>query len=206
MISARALWLRLALVVSLFVGCGDDSQPIDSNAAAPEASGQHSDSHAPTAPADGEQAAAVDLQPTDNARLQEIIGQHKGKIVVVDFWATWCTTCKALMPHTAELQRQHATDLVVITVALDDAEQAPAARQFLAKLDGQFTHLISTSGGGPKSLDEFDLADGVPHYKFYDREGKLAKVLDTDLERLATEESIDAALAELLQPKSAAGE
>jgi len=138
------------------------------------------------------------LITADNQQLQQLIAKHRGKIVIVDFWATWCINCMELMPHTAQLQREHADELALITVAVDDADREPQAKKFLGAIDADATHVISSVGGSQKALDEYDLTDGVPHYKFYDREGNLVKVLDTDPERLATEESIDAAVTELL--------
>jgi peroxiredoxin len=46
--------------------------------------------------------------------------QFKGKVVVLDFWATWCTPCKAEIPGYIELQRKYGADgLVFIGVSVD---------------------------------------------------------------------------------------
>ena len=134
----------------------------------------------------------------DSDQLAATVAEHRGKIVIVDFWATWCHTCMELMPHTAELQQQHSDDIVLITMSLDDADKRPLAEKFLQRLPGNAIHLISSVGGGPKSLEEYNLEYGPPHYFFYNREGERVKVLDSDPEHLATEEAIEAAVNEML--------
>jgi thiol-disulfide isomerase/thioredoxin len=46
-----------------------------------------------------------------------------GQVYVVEFWATWCGPCIASMPHLAEIQKQHADNLTVISVSDEDPEK-----------------------------------------------------------------------------------
>ena len=180
----RSLPLLLCVpLICLLAGCAAEDSPPAADPAPESSSSAESENgtaeEQPDASASDPPAkpAEVELITASNEELQQLIAEQRGKIVIVDFWATWCINCMELMPHTAQLQREHADELALITVAIDDADRKPQAKEFLG---------------------EYDLSDGVPHYKFYDREGNLVKVLDTDLERLATEESIDAAVTELL--------
>jgi thiol-disulfide isomerase/thioredoxin len=60
-----------------------------------------------------------------------------GKVVVVDFWASWCAPCKASFPAYARLQATYAArGLVIVAVSVDDSAAAYAA--FLAKLKPSF--------------------------------------------------------------------
>lgn len=54
------------------------------------------------------------------------LATHKGKVVVLDFWATWCNPCLKAMPKLDALARAHPNDVVVIAINLDDAAEARA--------------------------------------------------------------------------------
>ncbi len=61
----------------------------------------------------------------------------KGKIVLVDFWASWCTPCAKSFPALDELQKKYGDKLVVIAVNVDDKKSKMDA--FLAKHPVSFT-------------------------------------------------------------------
>jgi thiol-disulfide isomerase/thioredoxin len=50
------------------------------------------------------------------------LSDHKGKVVLVDFWATWCPPCRKVIPHLAELHKKYRKKgLVVVGVSVDHA-------------------------------------------------------------------------------------
>jgi len=66
-------------------------------------------------------------EPAPKWNLQDLSGKsvklsdYKGKIVILDFWATWCPPCRAEIPHFIELQAEYGKrGLVVIGVSMDE--------------------------------------------------------------------------------------
>lgn len=65
-----------------------------------------------------------------DTRLAQLLAQHKGKAVLLNFWATWCEPCREEMPSLARLDlRWQAKGLVVLTVAV--ADNAKQVEEFL---------------------------------------------------------------------------
>ena len=57
------------------------------------------------------------------------LASFKGKVLLINFWATWCGPCRVEIPYLIELQKQYANDLVVLGVSVDDtAEKLQAVR------------------------------------------------------------------------------
>ncbi len=63
------------------------------------------------------------LESVRYAELIEIIKQHKGKVVLIDFWGDFCLPCKREFPNFVQLHQKYAkSGLVAISVSLDDRE------------------------------------------------------------------------------------
>ncbi|ACS81706.1 TlpA family protein disulfide reductase [Maridesulfovibrio salexigens] len=77
-----------------------------------------------------ETAEGVD---TVNAQgIQDIIAKNKGKVVLVNFWATWCPPCRAEIPELIELRKKFSDDdLVIIGVSVD--QDSAAVDEFMLK-------------------------------------------------------------------------
>lgn len=112
------------------------------------------------APAGPAVAAGGELKPwaggaTPPLALRDLGGRehklsdYRGKVVVLNFWATWCEPCREEMPSMQRLQDKFAGRPFAI-LAVDFGEGAPRVREFLAKLPVKFTILldrdISVSG------------------------------------------------------------
>jgi thiol-disulfide isomerase/thioredoxin len=137
------------------------------------------------------------LQIVDKAGFAEVLAKHRGRVVLVDFWATWCEPCVELFPHTVELHRRLADrGLVVISMSLDDPDNEQAVQKFLIEQGATFENYLSQYGTGSESSEAFDLT-GVPHLKLYDREGRLHKTFPAPGQSIDPSE-IDRAVEELL--------
>jgi thiol-disulfide isomerase/thioredoxin len=83
---------------------------------------------------EGSPAPAPKVPFTDAAGRRRTLADFKGKVVVLNLWATWCAPCVAEMPTLAKLQSQSAgKPLVVVPVSLDAPEDRANAQAFLAR-------------------------------------------------------------------------
>ncbi len=75
------------------------------------------------------QAAPPTLAIGTPAGIKAEVAKHKGKVVVLNFWATWCGPCKAEFPDMVATAKKKGADL--ITVAIDDRSDSAKAVKFL---------------------------------------------------------------------------
>jgi thiol-disulfide isomerase/thioredoxin len=124
----------------------------------------------------------------------------KGKVVLIDFWATWCGPCREALPHMREIAKKfQGQPLVVLSVSLDGDEQK--WKDFIAKngmtwpqyYDGGFTGPISKMFGVQAIPHTFTIdADGVlqdEHIGDASIEGKLKKLVGRARELQAAEKT-----------------
>jgi thiol-disulfide isomerase/thioredoxin len=87
----------------------------------------------------GGMAALALAQPQDKIELRAVkydalcdaINGLKGKVVVVDVWASWCHPCKAAFPHLVELHEKYAKDgLMAVSISLDASADKEEARKW----------------------------------------------------------------------------
>ncbi len=91
----------------------------------------------------------------------------KGKVVVVEFWATWCGPCVAGIPHLNDLHKKHAGDGLVI-LSLTDQTGAPVEKFVDGKGDG----MSYAVGLGSEAGAAYGVT-GIPHAFLIGRDGKL---------------------------------
>lgn len=127
----------------------------------------------PAAPAtsSGLTPADIKLVTGDEKKLAEMIAAHKGQVVFVDYWATWCEPCVEYFPHTVEMHKTHYPHgLRTIAVTFDAVEEEQVAREFLANHGADFENLLCSYPQGPDAFVGFNL-DKVPTFRLYDRKG-----------------------------------
>jgi thiol-disulfide isomerase/thioredoxin len=194
--------VAIAVLLVTPFGCGPESPPADDGTETDAAVTPDAPDPAEPAPADtpGETASEITLRLADVAAYDEVIAGHRGKVVLVDFWATWCTHCVAQFPHTVKLHNDFGDrGLAVVSVSFDDEEDKEEALKMLKKFGADFDNLLSQYGGGTQSTEAFQVDGGLPSYKLYDRKGQLRYTLaDTDPDKPLTSEDIDARVKELL--------
>jgi thiol-disulfide isomerase/thioredoxin len=145
---------------------------------------------------------AVTLEVVDIDGYRQALAKHKGKVVFVDFWATWCPPCMENFPHTAHISRAFPKEEVaVMSVSFDELEDQEKALEFLQKQEARFGNFITIYGAGTEGTEAFQIESGVPHYKIYDREGSVAKTLAPGPDLKITLELLDAEIRRVLLGK-----
>ena len=110
--------------------------------------------------------------------LKAAIAKNKGKVVVVNFWATWCSPCVKELPDLARLRRANASKgVVLILVSGDEISNKTRVSSTLAQKGHSGTYIIK--GDIPDFGDAFDPqntgAFEFPRTYIYNRKGQLAK-------------------------------
>jgi thiol-disulfide isomerase/thioredoxin len=141
--------------------------------------------------------APAPLSPIDEGGYGKLLASHRGRVVLVDFWATWCEPCRAEMPALAGLEKKwRARGLVLLTVSADEPEQERDARAFLAGAGVTGTAYIKRARSDEDFINAIDRkwTGALPALFLYDRQGRKAASFIGETE--ASE--IEAALRKLL--------
>ena len=107
-------------------------------------------------------AAALAGRPTLD------LADYRGRVVVVDFWASWCKPCRASIPWLNQMRSRYGAQGLVIIGVNVDAERADAER-FLREVPIDFDVLYDSQG----VLAEQFKVQGMPSSFVFDRDGKL---------------------------------
>lgn len=113
------------------------------------------------------------------------LSKLKGKLVLVDFWATWCPPCKKEIPHVVEVYEKYKDmGLVVVSVAVRETDGS--VKEFAKKHKMDWIHLVDEkTSKGFKYANKYDVM-GIPTAFLIDHEGNIVlrsseDFLDKDL-------------------------
>lgn len=123
-------------------------------------------------------AQTARLAPLDEAAFQKLTASHKGSVVLLDFWATWCEPCRAEMPQLAALEgRYRARGFKLVTISCDEPEQEAGALEFLKKQRAPLPAYIKRAKDDDKFINSIDAkwSGELPALFLYDREGRKVK-------------------------------
>ena len=133
------------------------------------------------------------LPPLDEAGFQKLLAANKGKVVLFDFWATWCEPCRAEMPVVAKMAKELASKgLAVITVSADEPEDNGLAVEFLKKAGYDGPAYLKTAKNDDAFINFIDpkWSGALPAMFLYDRAGKKAKSFIGETEKSLLEAAI----------------
>lgn len=140
------------------------------------------------------------VEVVDKAGYEKILARHKGKVILVDCWATWCVPCIKAFPKTVELSERYRKDgLAVVSLSFDtlkNGQAPPKVVEFLQEKKADFDNLISRHDIGDDGADVFKIDEGaLPHFKLYGRDGRLLKTFASgDDAKTFTHEDIEQAV------------
>lgn len=112
-----------------------------------------------------EPAPALNL-PTENGSVS--LSDLKGKVVLLDFWASWCGPCRQSFPWMNDMQAKYSDQgFEVVAVNLDQDKEA--ATEFLDQIPANFTIAYDTEGATPEAYKVM----GMPSAYLIDRDGNI---------------------------------
>jgi thiol-disulfide isomerase/thioredoxin len=163
--SRRAMWLAMGAValalglIWLAPGVGhfdDESTAVSGDPDDAEATGKVAPMHFTLKDMNG---ADVDL------------ASFKGRVVLINFWATWCGPCRAEIPSLVELQDKYRDDLTILGVSIDDPAEKlkPYAAEF------KMNYPVLVGNGHQDMQDAFGPLYGIPVSVIVGRDGRIAK-------------------------------
>lgn len=148
--------------------------------------------------------APADLTPRDSRKpLPEValtddkgapvsLSTYKGHVVLLDFWATWCTGCKDEIPWFMEFQdKYNKTGLTVVGASLDD-DGWKSVKPFLREHKINYRIVLGTM----ESAKPFGIDKGMPISVLIDRAGKIADIHPGMVDKDAFEREIQTLLKE----------
>jgi thiol-disulfide isomerase/thioredoxin len=106
---------------------------------------------------------------------------YKGKVIVLNFWATYCVPCATEMPLLNEMQKRYKDKIIVLAASLDDELDKAKLQPFLHKHNADDLTLMT--GADFETLENFGLAQVLPGTVFIDAEGKIVDKVEGALKR-----------------------
>ena len=138
-----------------------------------------------------ERKPAPDFSLADARGARLSLAAQKGRVVLLDFWATWCTGCKVEIPWYIEFQQKYARQgLVSIGAAMDDEGWAKV-KPYLAEHPIPYPIVI----GNPDLLQPYDIKN-LPVTLLIDRQGRIADAHAGVVDKEAWEQEITQLLRE----------
>jgi thiol-disulfide isomerase/thioredoxin len=115
--------------------------------------------------------APLDFTIKDMNGVDVKLSSFKGKVILLNFWATWCGPCKAEIPAFVELQKQYPDDLVILGLSVDDTvdKLKPYAAQY------KINYPILVGLGREDVQDAYGPMWGIPVSFLIGRDGRICK-------------------------------
>lgn len=115
----------------------------------------------------GEKAPDFELSTLDGEVIR--LSDYLGKIVIIDFWATWCAPCRMAIPELVELQNDYGGDLVIIGISLDQAYTRQNLKPFIESYGINYPIVLGTM----EVVEAYGNIRGIPTSFVLNQEGEI---------------------------------
>ncbi|MEX0716013.1 MAG: TlpA disulfide reductase family protein [Planctomycetaceae bacterium] len=148
-------------------------------------------------------SGVVELKPIDKAGLEKLLAETDAKVVLVDYWGSWCPSCMQKFPHTVELHDEYVDQgLKVVSLAVEyESETGPAAAlEFLKKQNATFANFVADAKyeDFDAAIEAFDVGQ-FPTYRLFRKGGERI----ANFESGEGHEEIEAAIKKALEEQPA---
>ncbi len=131
------------------------------------------------------------LVPLDETVMQQVVSAHKGKVLLINFWATWCAPCREEMPSLVKLDSSlRAKGFRLVTVSADEPEDQQRALQFLRNLAVPAPAYLKRAKNDDKFISALDpkWIGALPVSFLYDKTGRKVRsfIGEVDMKDLET--------------------
>jgi thiol-disulfide isomerase/thioredoxin len=135
----------------------------------------------------------VDLALKDLFGIEQKLSGYRGKIVVLNFWATWCVPCRKEMPDLAAIQNEYAAlGVQVVGAAADAIADRPKVMQFIKETRVNFPIWLGVT---TEDMKRFGLGPGLPGTVIVGRDGKILSLSPSVITQAELKKQIDGLLA-----------
>ncbi|MBV9302638.1 MAG: TlpA family protein disulfide reductase [Acidobacteriaceae bacterium] len=134
-------------------------------------------------------AGTSTLIPLGEQAFHQMVARHRGKVLLVDFWATWCGGCREEMPKLVTLySSERKNDFSFVTISCDEPEQAAAAISFLEKQSAPAPYYLKSAKNDDQFISAIDpkWSGALPALFLFDRTGQKVNsfIGETDIQQL----------------------
>lgn len=138
------------------------------------------------ATASGQQATAPQFVLKDINGRTVRLSDYKGKVVLINFWATWCPPCRAEMPDLVSLQREYGKEGLQIIGITYPPEKLDRVRRFARNLKVNYPIILGTR----QLKARFSSEDTLPVTVVINRDGNVSEIISGILLREEFDEKI----------------
>ena len=135
----------------------------------------------------------AELVLKDLSGVEQRLGGYRGRIIVLNFWATYCVPCRKEMPDLASIQNQYASlGVQVIGAAADALEDKQKVMQFIRDTKLNFPVWLGASAG---DMQRVGLGSTLPGTIVIGRDGKIAAIVKGVIKSAELKKQIESLLA-----------